>query len=225
MKDTGLPTVSVILPVRNGANFLEESLGSIVGQVYRPIEILVFDNASTDATPEIANSFCGVRYFRNDPDLSSGASRNIGIDVSKGELIAFASHDDLWAPEKLWIQAERFQRDPELEFCLAHVRYFLDDDATSVPAGFPQSLTERDLPGWLTETLIVRRSTFQRVGYFDENLRLAEGSDWLSRAQDLGARWAMPQETLVRKRIHGGNVAYREETDARRHEEKKGIHY
>ncbi|MDQ6912863.1 MAG: glycosyltransferase family 2 protein, partial [Verrucomicrobiota bacterium] len=126
MADDKLPTVSVILPVKNGAQYMEESLRSVVDQVYRPMEILVFDHVSSEATPEIANSFCGVRYFSTDPELSIAASRNIGISLAGGQLIAFASADDLWAPEKLWIQAECFQRDPELEFCLAHVRYFLD---------------------------------------------------------------------------------------------------
>ena len=219
MADDDLPTVSVILPVKNGAQYLEESLHSVVGQVYRPMEILVFDYASTEATPEMANSFCGVRYFRTAPELSIAASRNIGISVAGGELIAFASDDDLWAPEKLWIQAECFQRDPELQFCLAHVRYFLDGGETSVPAGFPEDLIERDLPGWLPETLVARRSTFERVGHFDESLRMAEGADWLSRAQDLGAPWTMLGETLVLKRLPRGNILYRDEPCARDQEE------
>ena len=219
MADDELPTVSVILPVKNGAQYLEESLRSVVGQVYRPLEILVFDHGSIEATPEIANSFCGVRYFRTDPELSIAASRNIGVGIAGGELIAFASEDDLWAPEKLWIQAERFQRDPELQFCLAHVRYFLDGEGTSVPPGFPAELIERDLPGRLRETLVARRSTFERVGRFDESLRLADGADWLSRAQDLVAPWTMLGETLVLKRIPGGSTTYRDERCARAQEE------
>ncbi len=219
MADDKLPTVSVILPVKNGAQYMEESLRSVVDQVYRPMEILVFDHVSSEATPEIANSFCGVRYFSTDPELSIAASRNIGISLAGGQLIAFASADDLWAPEKLWIQAECFQRDPELEFCLAHVRYFLDGEGTSVPAGLPKEIIERDLPGWLPETLVARRSTFERVGHFDESLRLADGADWLSRAQDLGAPWTMLGETLVLKRLPRGNIIYRDEPCARDDEE------
>ena len=215
MSDTGLPTVSVILPVKNGAQYLEESLGSVVAQQYPAVEILVFDNASTDATPEIANSFGGVRYFRNDPELSIAATRNLGIRLAKGELIAFASHDDLWVREKLRVQAECFQRDPELEFCLAHVRCFLDAGLEHAPAGLPNERIEQDLPGWLTETLVARRGTFERVGFFDEDLRQTDDTDWLARAQDMGARWTMLKETLVRKRIHGGNITYRDDTRAR----------
>jgi glycosyltransferase involved in cell wall biosynthesis len=219
MADDELPTVSVILPVRNGAAYLEESLGSIVGQVWRPLEILVFDYGSTDATPEIANSFCGARYFRIDEELPIATSRNIGITQSNGELVAFASHDDVWTREKLWIQAECFRRDPQLEFCLAHVRFFLEHGVTSPPWGFPLGLIGRDLPGRLAETLIVRRETFQRVGAFDEAVRLDDVSEWLGRAQDLGARWTMLKQTLVQKRVYERDFNSSAEKSPRRADE------
>ena len=220
MAHEDLPTVSVILTVKQmGVEYLEESLGSVVGQVYRPLEILVFDGALTEGTPEIANSFCSVRYFRNDSALPIAASRNIGISVAKGDLIAFASHDDVWNPEKLWIQAESFKRDPQLEFCLSHIRYFLDDGATSVPAGLPADLIERDLPGWLPETLVARRGTFERVGQFDESLQVTEYSDWLLRARNSGARWMMREEALVRKRLYAGEATDRREPNVPDEEE------
>ncbi len=205
----------MILPVKNGADYLAESLRSVIAQDYPPLEILLFDNASSDATAEIARSFAEVTYVRNDPELSIAASRNAGIRAARGDLIAFASHDDLWLPNKLSLQVDCFRRDPQLEFCVAQVRCFLDGELDSAPAGLPNERIETDLPGWLTETLVARRRTFDRVGYFDEGMRQADDTDWLARARDAGVRWEMLAETLVRKRIHGGNITYREETRAR----------
>jgi glycosyltransferase involved in cell wall biosynthesis len=214
MEKAELPSVSVILPVKNGALYLVESLRSVIEQDYPPLEILLFDNASTDATPEIARTFSEVRYLRNDPELSIAATRNAGIRMARGALIGFASHDDLWSPNKLRLQAECFQRDPKLEFCVAHVRCFLDAEIDSAPAGLPNERIERDLPGWLTETLVARRRAFDLIGYFDESLRQTDDTDWLVRAQDLGVPLKMLEETLVRKRIHGGNITYRSDTRA-----------
>ena len=215
MGESEWPTISVVLPVKNGAAYLAESLRSVIEQDQPPLEILLFDNASTDATPEIAQAFVGVHYIRNDPELSIAASRNAGVRLARGELIAFASHDDLWTPEKLRLQAESFLRDPGLEFCVAHVRCFLDPAIETAPAGLPNERIEHDLPGWLTETLVARRRTFELVGPFDEEMRQADDTDWLARAQDLGVNWKMLPQTLVRKRIHGGNITYRDDTRAR----------
>ena len=210
-----LGRISVVLPVKNGAAYLEESLRSVLAQDHPPFEILLYDNASTDDTPEIARSFSEVIYTRNEPELSIAASRNAGIRAARGELIAFASHDDLWLPNKLSLQAKCFAREPQLEFCLGHVLCFLDDAIDSAPAGLPNERMERDLPGWLTETLMARRRAFDLIGFFEEEMRQADDTDWLARAKDAGVSWKMLPETLVRKRIHGGNITYRGDTRAR----------
>ncbi|MDQ2868681.1 MAG: glycosyltransferase family 2 protein [Verrucomicrobiota bacterium] len=210
-----LPSVSVILPVKNGAAYLAESLQSVTAQEHPPLEILVFDNGSADASSEIAASFPAVQIFRNDPGLSIAAARNAGIRAARGELLAFASHDDLWSPDKLRLQATRFAESSELDFCVAHVRCFLDGELEAAPAGLPADRVGCDLPGWLTETLVARRRAFDHVGYFDERMQQADDTDWLARARDAGLRWEMMAETLVEKRLHGANITYREETRTR----------
>lgn len=214
-----LPSVSVVLPVKDGAAYLAESLRSVAAQDHAPLEIFVFDNGSADASSEIAASFPGVRVFRNDPGLSIAAARNAGIRAARGDLLAFASHDDLWSPGKLRLQATRFMENPELDFCVGHVRCFLDGALHSAPAGFPEDRVGCDLPGWLTETLVARPRAFERVGYFDESMRQGDDTDWLARARDEGLRWEMLAETLVEKRLHGANITYRAGTRARGKEE------
>ncbi|MBJ7260120.1 MAG: hypothetical protein JHD33_11335, partial [Chthoniobacterales bacterium] len=132
--------------------------------------------------------------------------------AARGELVAFASHDDLWEPDKLRRQAQAFRDDPLLQLSVAHVRCFLDDGLDAPPEGLPDSRIGKDLPGWLTETVVARRAVFDTAGYFDEAMRQAEDTEWLARARDFPVRWKMQPETLVLRRVHAGNLTYRRDT-------------
>ncbi len=210
------PTISVFLTVRNGADYLEESLRSIVGQTYQAHEILVHDCASTDATAEIARSFSGVTYFRDESPVSIAAARNRGVRMAAGELIAFTSHDDIWLPDKLRLQGRSFATDAELEFCLSHVRCFVEPGVDPASIGLPLDRIGSDIPGWVIEALVARKELFERVGYFDETFGQTDDTDWFSMAQDCGARMKMLDDTLVLKRLHGNNLTYSRERTERR---------
>ncbi len=135
---SGLPSVSVILPVKNGAQYLEESLRSVLAQDHKPYEIIVLDNESTDETESIARQFAadGVRFIKNHPALSIAASQNFGIQLARGELLAFTSHDDIWVLHKLRKQAECLVAQPQLDYCIALVRPFLDSTIKVPPLNF-----------------------------------------------------------------------------------------
>src|SRR3982074_3555445 len=99
------PLVSVIVPVYNGERFLAETLQSIINQQYRPLELIVIDDGSTDQTARIATSVSEVRYFYQRNQGVANA-RNAGLAAARGELIAFLDADDLWQPNKLSLQVE-----------------------------------------------------------------------------------------------------------------------
>ncbi len=112
------PLISCIVPVFNGERYLREALDSIFAQTYRPLEILVADDGSTDRTPYIAAAFGNrLRYLRQD-NQGPAAARNLGIRAATGEFIAFLDADDVWHPEKLERQMARFQVRPELDYCV-----------------------------------------------------------------------------------------------------------
>jgi glycosyltransferase involved in cell wall biosynthesis len=205
-----LPSVSVILAVKNGARYLEESLQSVVNQDHRPCEILVIDDGSTDETESIARKFesQGLRFISNHPPLGIAGSRNLGIQQARGELLAFTSHDDIWVPHKLRKQAERFTARPELDYCVALVRPFLDPGTTAPLAGFRPELVGADVPGYLIETLMTRPRAFERAGNFDISFRQADDTKWYARARQLGLEMEMIDEVLVHKRLHGSSTTY-----------------
>ena len=103
------PLVSVIMPVYNGEQFLRLALDSVFAQNYRPLDIIVVDDGSTDHSADIACSFKGVRYFYQE-NQGDGLARNHGIAQAQGDFISFLVADDLWAPHKTYVQIEYLKK-------------------------------------------------------------------------------------------------------------------
>jgi len=111
--------VSVAMCTYNGSRFLPEQLGSIAAQTRLPDELVVCDDGSSDATPQIIEDFASsvafpVRFFRNSRNLGSTKNFEQAIGLCTGDLIALCDQDDIWLPEKLARQAEMLERDPAL---------------------------------------------------------------------------------------------------------------
>ena len=110
-----LPKVSIIMNCLNGATYLNEAIDSIFSQTYTNWEIIFWDNASTDESGDIAQSYGKkVRYFRSDIKDCLGAARNKAFAKCSGEYIAFLDVDDLWMPEKLERQLSLFNTNSKL---------------------------------------------------------------------------------------------------------------
>lgn len=97
------PLISVVIPTYNHAHFLERSIGSVLEQTYSNLEILVIDNNSTDNTKTVIENFNDqrIKYLTIDNQGVIAASRNLGIQASVGDWIAFLDSDDYWDEKKL----------------------------------------------------------------------------------------------------------------------------
>lgn len=95
--------VSIIMPSWNTANFIAESIQSVIDQTYTNWELLIVDDCSTDNTDEIVTSFLDerIKYFHNEKNSGAALTRNRAMREARGEWIAFLDSDDLWMPEKL----------------------------------------------------------------------------------------------------------------------------
>lgn len=198
------PTVSVVIPVYNGAKYVGEALESVFAQTLRPSEVIVVDDGSTDGTGEVVRGFETVTYVYQ-ANAGASAARNLGVDRASGEYIAFLDHDDVWSPFKLERQVALLRDDPRVGFALCWIEH---EFADGVP---PQWFRNRDgsptEPGYVTSTWLVRRATFDAVGPFDSAYRIGQDTDWLVRAVDLGIRYAIVGgDPLVTKRTHGSNL-------------------
>jgi glycosyltransferase involved in cell wall biosynthesis len=194
--------VSTIIPVYNGERTLGPALDSAAAQDYRPLEVIVIDDGSTDGTADIARRY-DVRYAYQ-PNQGSAAARNAGILAAQGELLAFLDADDLWTPDKLRVQVAYLLEHPDLGYVLAHMRVFLEP-GTSWPASLNRAYYEHDPTGYLPSTLLARREVFDRVGGFDTSFRTSQDSDWFLRAHDAGIAMAVVPEVLLNRRLHDAN--------------------
>jgi glycosyltransferase involved in cell wall biosynthesis len=104
-KSRRIPRVSIGLPVYNGERFLRQSIDSILAQTFRDFELVVCDNASTDATGPICEEYATrdprVRYFRNSRNIGGINNANLTFLRSRGELFRWAAHDDVCGPTLL----------------------------------------------------------------------------------------------------------------------------
>jgi glycosyltransferase involved in cell wall biosynthesis len=196
------PLVSVIIPIFNGEQFLGETLDSVLAQDYAPLEVLVVDDGSTDAGPDIARAR-GAEVFRH-AGKGVAAARNAAVARSHGNVLTFLDQDDLWLPTKIRRQVEALSAWPD-SVSYTRCRYFLQE-GSAVPAWFRKpELLERDSDGFLPSCLAMMRHTFELVGAFAEDLTQASDLDWNARARQLGIECLVVPEMLVRQRVHGGN--------------------
>jgi glycosyltransferase involved in cell wall biosynthesis len=201
--------VSCIVPAFNSQAYLGEALDSIFAQTYRPIDVVVADDGSTDATATIVASYGPSVRFVAQPTAGPAATRNLGLRTARGELIAFLDADDRWHPEKLARQMARFDARPELDVSVTHIQNFwipaleqeaqrLCDDARTHP-----------MPGYVTMTMLARRSVFASIGTFDESLWHTDAGDWFVRAAQHGAVVELFPDVLVSHRMHHTNLSRR----------------
>ena len=115
------PRVSIGLPIFNAVRYLEQSLDSIRSQTYRNFELIISDNASTDASEEICRRQAAedprIRYHRN--PRNQGATFNFRqvVKLSSGEYFLWAAHDDMFAPEYVERCVALLERNPEVVLC------------------------------------------------------------------------------------------------------------
>jgi teichuronic acid biosynthesis glycosyltransferase TuaG len=97
--------VSIVMPAYNSEKFIKDSIKSVLAQSYRNWELLILDDGSKDDTQNIIMEFCHIdsriKAFPNLINLGVSATRNRGIELARGEWIAFLDSDDMWEPEKL----------------------------------------------------------------------------------------------------------------------------
>jgi glycosyltransferase involved in cell wall biosynthesis len=193
------PLVSVIIPVRDGRRFLLEALESILRQTRPAEELIVIDDGSSDGSLEIARAVGGVRAVRQ-PQLGQAAALNHGVQLARGQYLAFLDADDRWLPDKLERQLALFEDDPQLELAFGHARQFRNLGPEPTAAA---------LPARLPSALLIRRSAFERVGPFSSQFELGAVIEWCARADDAGLRSKCLEQVVYERRLHDANLGVR----------------
>jgi len=115
------PKVSIGLPVYNGENYLREALDSLLSQTYTDFELIISDNASTDATQSICEDYASkdmrIHYHRCAANIGAAANYNRVFELARGEYFKWAAHDDVCSPEFLMSCVEQLDGDSESVLC------------------------------------------------------------------------------------------------------------
>jgi len=197
--------ISVLIPVYNGARYLQECIQSVCDQTLPAAAIIVVDDGSEDDTPRVAEAWGPrVRYER----VAHGGlpyARNHGLRFAETDYVAFLDSDDIWSPTKLELQIAALARETEPAMVFGHVQQFISPDLSPEEAAKLWCQTA-PLRGLFSSTLLIRKSDCQRAGPFDESLRTGEFIEWCARAKDVGIKSVMIPEVVCRRRLHRSNL-------------------
>ena len=113
--------VSVVLPIFNGARYIEETVSSVLSQTLTGVEVVVIDDGSTDGSGSIVQQLedSRIRVIRQD-NRGPAAARNLGIEITHGDLVAFVDADDLWVKQKLEWQVTVLENDSSVDMIFGH---------------------------------------------------------------------------------------------------------
>ena len=200
------PCVSVIVPTYNAAELVERAIRSILDQDYRPLEVLVIDDCSTDDTAARVGRLAApeVRLIRLPQNAGAAGARNAGIAQATGELLAFLDADDCWRPGKLSRQVACLRPDPEVSLVACDYtawkdaralgRYFSDERRPVQGADAWKTLLRYSFV--TTSCVLTRTALVRALGGFSTDLVIAEDQDlWIRLA--LAGKVAVIDEPLV----------------------------
>lgn len=209
------PLVSIVIPVYNGERYLKDAIDSALAQTYEHKEIIVVNDGSKDKTEEIALSYGDrIRYFAKENGGVSTAL-NLGISNMRGEYFSWLSHDDLYMPEKIALQLAALSDDP---MRIAYSDYTVIDQygdtiaTLSIAKKYPNADLTFGLFPILRQvlngcSLMIHKSHFERVGMFDEDLRVTQDYDlWFKMLR--GVILVYVNRPLVMMRAHGSQTTH-----------------
>jgi glycosyltransferase involved in cell wall biosynthesis len=201
--------ISVMIPVYNGEAYLGEAIDSVLAQSYRPIEIIVVDDGSDDASGEVARRYGDPVRYERQLRAGNGAARNRAVALATGDLFTFLDADDRLAPGALERLAGALENDRSLQAVYGHVREFVSPDVDAEALARLRPPIDR-IAGCLPTNMLMRRDAFLRVGQFATNLRVGVTVDWSARADELGMATTLLDDVLFERRLHRNNNGIRE---------------
>lgn len=211
-----MPKISIVIPTYNSGQYLAKAIDSVLSQTYRDFEIIVIDDGSTDNTKDMIMECAKknpdkVRYFYQKKSGPS-AARNKGIIETKGDYIAFLDADDLWCQNKLSLQMEYFEKNPEITLSATEFE-FIDSEGKLL--GYSNRREKIPTDGYilnyifehylLTSTIMLKKEVFKKIGFFDETLQNAEDTDIQLRIAT-HFRIGLLEKRLVKYRQHDASL-------------------
>ena len=204
-----MPKVSVIIPTYNRKDYLSNSVGSVLEQTFQDFELIISDDASTDSTRQYVESLSDPRiiYIFNETNRGVAETRNNALKIARGKYVAFLDDDDEWLPEKLRMQVELIERKP-LRVGAIYTGVTTFDvnrnhlTSVSVPEFRGNILNDLLTDNFLaTSSILIRKSSFDRVGFFDTEFKgISDFDMWIRIAGDFDFDYI--KDPLVKHQVH-----------------------
>lgn len=209
------PRVSVIIPTYNQAALLDKALQSVICQTFSDWEAIVIDNHSDDGTRDVVEAFRDdrIRYVAFSNKGIIAASRNLGIRMAAGSVIAFLDSDDLWYPSKLSVCMGSLECGAEAVSHGLRVRRNGILEETLGPKSAMENVFEVLLyqgnSAIATSAVMIKKEVLDRLGVFSEDPSFVTAEDyelWLRLAAS-HTRWEFLPNTLGEYTVHGKNAS------------------
>ena len=208
------PLVSVIMNCFNGENYLKEAIHSVISQTYKNWELIFWDNQSKDESSEIFKSYKDKRlkYFFANQHTSLYKARNLAIEKSKGEYIAFLDTDDLWVREKLELQMDFF-KNPEVGVVFTNAWIIKKNlknkkihEKKKLPEGYIYDNLIKHYNVGIVTTVIRKEYYVKLKNKFDERFSIIGDFDLFLRLSKI-CKFQSIQKPLALYRLHGKNLS------------------
>ncbi|MDR2934256.1 MAG: glycosyltransferase [Candidatus Adiutrix sp.] len=202
------PLVSVIIPTFNRAWSLGRAIDSVLAQDYRPLELIVVDDGSTDETSRLLAPLAAKGRLRllGQPNRGVSAARNAGLAAAQGSLLAFLDSDDEWLPGKLEAQVEFLEHHPEQGLVQTQERWYRGGRRVNPGRRHRKLAGDIFIPSLSLclispSAVMLRRELLDEAGLFDEDLPAAEDYDLWLRILARHPAGLIDRELVIR---HGG---------------------
>ena len=231
------PFISVVIPTHNAPDLLEEAINSVIQQSYNNWELIIIDDGSNPPVEPYTytNKYPDkIKFYRNETPIGGSSSKNMGIKKSKGEILAFLDHDDLYSENYLETAVSAFENQPQVDLFFMGIDWFGERakwalpsyenamkkilDKVSVQIAEQDSLIfEDDIFYALLYSVpmafqrpVVKRPQFGKVGFYQDNCMIWD-CDWALRATAKKLKTGLINKPLYRQRVAGQGFASRPE--------------
>jgi glycosyltransferase involved in cell wall biosynthesis len=211
------PLISVLMSVRNGLPYVEQTVRSILAQTFADWEFIIVDNGSTDdsadAIDRISRTEPRITLLRNTTDLGHSGALNVGLQRCCGTWIARIDADDVALPDRLERQIEFLRNNPDVKVtsCLA---FYINADGTRVGKSFHDLTTREAFARYMRQNLaigilhpgaMIDRVELNDVGGYRQEYGPANDIDLWARLCERGALILVQEEYLMEYRVHQGS--------------------
>jgi glycosyltransferase involved in cell wall biosynthesis len=213
MTTTG-PRVTIVTPSFNQAQFLEETIQSVLQQNYPDLEYIIIDGGSTDGSVDIIRKYADrIAYWHSEPDNGQAAAINKGFRNSRGDILAWINSDDTYKAGAVAQAVRALETNPEQDLVYGHCEY-VDTQGQILQEVFAWDFVPRRLltgiPYIIQPACFFRRRAFEQVGALDETLQYLMDHDLFVRMVLAGSTFLKVDEVWSCYRWHSSAKTYQQ---------------